>query len=109
MIRSGIDRAFPPFGSISADNNYIGFSTGFMRIVGHRLNISFDIDKDASWDTTMQMAQAGKLDVISTLVNTKERLQFSTYTPPFVNNPTIIINDDIKNGDIGSVKNLNGQ
>jgi ABC-type amino acid transport substrate-binding protein len=44
----GIDRAFPPFGSISQDDEYIGFSADFMRIIEHRLNIEFIIDKDAN-------------------------------------------------------------
>ncbi len=107
-VRLGIDRAFPPFGSITADNNYIGFSADFMRMLEHRLNVTFDIAKDASWGTTMEMAKAGQLDVISALVNTKQRSQFLTFTSPFVNNPTIIINDGIKNGYIGSLNNLKG-
>ena len=109
VIRLGIDRAFPPFGSITADNHYIGFSADFMRILEHRLNIKFDIAKDAPWGTTMEMAKAGELDVISALVNTKQRSQFLTFTPPFVNNPTIIINDGIKDGYIGSLKKLKGK
>ncbi len=51
----------------------------------------------------------GQLDVISTLVDTKERSQYLSFTPPFVNNPTIIVNDEIKNGYLGSLKSLNGK
>ncbi len=109
IIKLGIDREFPPFGSITVDGHYIGFSADFMKILEHRLNITFDIVKDASWGTTMQMAKTGQLDIVSALVETKERSQYLTFTPPFVNNPTIIINDGIKNGYIGSLNNLNGK
>ena len=73
VLRLGIDRSFPPFGSITSDNNYIGFSADFMRILEHRLNIKFNISKDTPWGETMEMAKTGQLDVISALVNTKQR------------------------------------
>ncbi len=109
VIKLGIDRAFPPFGSITDEGKYIGFSADFMKILEHRLNIRFDILKDVPWGETMQMAKAGQLDVVSALVKTKEREEFLTFTPPFSHNPTIIINNGIKNGYIGSLKKLNGK
>ena len=36
IIKLGIDRAFPPFGSITNDGNYIGFSADYMKILEHR-------------------------------------------------------------------------
>ncbi|MEB8432906.1 EAL domain-containing protein [Cocleimonas sp. KMM 6892] len=109
VIKLGIDRAFPPFGSITADGNYIGFSADYMRILEHRLNITFDIYKDAPWAKTMQLAKAGQVDMVSALVETRERSDYLTFTPPFVHNPTIIINNGIKNGYIGSLDNLRGK
>lgn len=108
-IRLGIDRAFPPFGSITKDHEYIGFSADIMRIVEHRLGITFDVAKDAPWNETMKMAKAGEIDMISALVNSKQRQQFLTFTSPYISNPTIIINDGEVNGYIGSLKNLKGK
>lgn len=51
----------------------------------------------------------GQLDIISILVDTKEGSQYLSFTPPFVNNPTIIVSDEIKNGYLGSLKSLNGK
>jgi diguanylate cyclase (GGDEF)-like protein len=109
IIRLGIDRAFPPFGSITSDNEYIGFSADFMRMIEYRLKIKFDIAKDAPWGKTMEMAEAGELDMISALVNTEARQQFLEFTEPYAHNPTIIINDGLNKGHLRSLKNLKGK
>ncbi|MEH6456332.1 MAG: EAL domain-containing protein [Cocleimonas sp.] len=108
-IKLGIDRAFPPFGSVTSYNEYIGFSADFMRIMEHRLNINFDIDHAATWNETMQMAKSGELDIVAALVNTKQRQGFLDFTQPYISNPTVIISDAINKGYIGSLENLNGQ
>ena len=105
-IHLGIDRAFPPFGSITENHEYIGFSADIMRIVEYRLGIEFNIEKDVPWNETMDMARAGKIDMISALVNSKQRQKFLEFTPAYITNPTIIINDGEANGYIGSLKNL---
>ncbi len=109
FIRLGIDRAFPPFGSITKNREYIGFSADIMRIIENRLHIRFKIFKDAPWDKTLEMARAGEIDMISALVDTTERRQFLNFTKPYIDNPTIIINNAIKHGYIGSIKNLEGK
>jgi len=83
VIKLGIDRAFPPFGSITDENEYIGFSADYMRFIEHRLNIKFDIYKDAPWNETMRLAKSGELDVVAALVNTKARQEFLNFSPPF--------------------------
>lgn len=108
-LKLGIDRAFPPFGSITSFDEYIGFSADIMRIIEHRLNINFDFNTTATWNETIQMARSGDLDIIAALVNTKQRQDFLAFTKPYVNNPTVIISDAINKGYIGSLENLNGK
>ena len=109
VVKLGIDRAFPPFGSITKDNEYVGFSADIMRMIEYRLGLKFDIKINAPWNETMQMARAGKIDMISALVNSKERQKFLNFSTSYIKNPTIIINDRQQNGYIGSLKNLNGK
>ncbi len=108
VIKLGIDRAFPPFGSINEENEYIGFSADMMKMIEHRLGLKFDIKIDAPWNKTMEMAKAGEIDMISALVHSNKREEFLSFSDPYIKNPTIIINDAEKNGYIGSLKNLNG-
>ena len=109
VLKMGIDRDFPPFGSITENNDYIGFSADFMRIIEHRLDINFNIYKESSWSETMALAKAGELDIVSALVNTKSRQSFLNFTTPFVENPTIIISDALTNGFVDSLDNLKGE
>lgn len=109
VIKLGIDRAFPPFGSISNEGDYMGFTADYMSIIERRLGITFDIAKNLSWGDTMSKAKSGKLDMIAGLVNTEERQEFLSFTEHYVNNPTIIINDSLRQGYIGNLSNLKGQ
>ncbi len=108
-LRLGIDRSFPPFGSITEDNNYIGFTADYMRMLEHRLGIKFNIAKDIPWKQTLELAREGKLDLIAGLVNTKQRQRFLDFTAPYVINPTIIISNVMKNDFVGSIANLAGK
>ena len=105
-LKIGIDRAFPPFGFVNENNEYVGFSADLMRVVEHRLNIDLVMDTSATWNETMQMAKSGELDLVSGLVNTELRQQFLNFTKPYISNPTVIINDAIHKGYIGSLDEL---
>ncbi len=105
-IKIGIDRAFPPFGYINENDEYVGFSADLMKIIEYRLKLRLKMDKTATWNETMQMAKAGELDLVSGLVDTKLRQQFLTFTKPYISNPTVIISDAIHKGYIGSLEKL---
>lgn len=108
-LKLGIDRAFPPFGSVTSFDEYIGFTADIMRTLEHRLDINFEFDTAATWNETMDMAKSGELDIVSALVNTKQRQEYLSFTKPYANNPTVIISDAINKGYIGSLDNLNGK
>jgi len=109
IVRLGIDRAFPPFGSISEDNKYIGFSADYMRLIEHRTGLKFDIEKDATWSETMEMAILGRLDMIAAVVKTEQRQQYVDFTQPYIKKHTVIVNVGKKHGYIGSIKYLKGK
>ena len=106
VVHLGIDRAFPPFGTITNNQQYIGFTADIMQMISYRLGFTFYIEKDAPWAETIEMAKSGRIDMIAALVNTPQRQEYLQFTPPFIKTPTIIINDGLKNGYIGSLENL---
>ncbi len=108
VIKLGIDRAFPPFGSINEKNEYIGFSADMMKMIEHRLGLKFDIEVHIPWGKTMEMAKKGEIDMISALVNSEQRQKFLIFSESYIKNPTIIISDAEENGYVGSLKKLNG-
>ncbi|PWQ95853.1 EAL domain-containing protein [Leucothrix arctica] len=108
-IRLGIDRAFPPFGTITEDNEYVGFTADWMRLVSEKLGIEFEIFKDSTWNETLSLAKSGKIDMIAGLVNTQERQAYLEFSKSYIETPTVIFNDGLKNGYIGTIKNLKGK
>lgn len=109
VIQLGIDRAFPPFGSITDDNKYIGFSADYIRIIEHRTGLKFRIEKNASWGETMELAILGKLDMLVGLVKTTERQQFLDFTDPYIQRNAVIVNVGKKHGYIGSLNYLSNK
>jgi len=109
IITLGIDRAFPPFGSINKDNEYVGFSADIMSMIEYRLGLKFDIKKNTPWNETIEMAKTGKIDMISALVDSKQRQEFLNFSKSYIKNPNIIISKTDKYGYIGSLKNLKGR
>ena len=108
-LKLGIDRAFPPFGSINSFDEYVGFSADIIRMIEHRLSINFEFDTTAIWNETIQMAKSGELDIVAAIVNTNERQEYLAFTKPYVSNPTVIISDAINKGYIGTLDNLKGK
>ncbi len=108
-IHLGIDHAFPPFGSITDEHEYIGFTADIMQLVAYRLGFTFYIEKDATWAETIEMAKKGQIDMIAALVNTPQRQKYLEFTRAYIKTPTIIINDSEKNGYIGSLDKLKGK
>ena len=106
-VNLGIDRAFPPFGSIDTNNEYVGFTADIMALIAKKLDIEFNVQKQSSWSETIDLAKQAKIDMIAGLVNTPERSKYLYFTSSYVNNPSIIVNDLDKNGYIGTLKNLN--
>ncbi|PWQ96332.1 EAL domain-containing protein [Leucothrix arctica] len=108
-IRLGIDRAFPPFGSIDKDNNYTGFTADIMALIAQKLDIEFDIKKQTPWSDTIKLAQQSEIDMVAGLVITPDRANYLHFTSSYIKNPSIIVNNLDKNGYIGNLKNLYGK
>ncbi len=108
-IKLGIDRAFPPFGSITEDNEYVGFTADWMNLISDKLGVKFKIFKDASWGETINLAKADDIDMIAGLVRTKARELYLQFSPAYINTPTVIFNDGLKDGYIASIKALKGK
>lgn len=108
VIRLGIDRSFPPFGSIDNDT-YIGFAADYMNLIAQRLGITFDIQKDTPWAETLEMARRQEIDMIAGMVSTEDRQAYLNFTPSYVSTASIIINDGHTNGYVGDLSKLRGK
>jgi diguanylate cyclase (GGDEF)-like protein/PAS domain S-box-containing protein len=108
VIRLGIDRNFAPYEWIDEKGAYQGLAADFMRLLEKRLGARFEIVKDKTWQETLDMAKRGEIDMIGAAVKTEAREHYLFFSPPYVSNPAIIINDD-RHGYIGSLERLAGK
>ncbi len=108
VIKLGIDRSFPPFGSIE-EGAYIGFAADFMDLIAQRLGITFDIQTEVPWAETLEMARRQEIDMIAGMVHTEAREAYLNFTPSYVTTASIIINDGHKNGYVGDLSMLRGK
>ena len=108
VIRVGIDHEFAPYEWLDEHNNFIGINADILHLLEKQLGVRFEIVKGANWQQTLDMAKAGKLDMLSDAVNTPERRTYLSFTEPFIQSPIVIINDG-RNGYIGDIRNLYGR
>lgn len=108
VIRVGMDPDYAPYEWIDKDGQYVGLAVDYLRRMEPVLGVRFEIVKGMSWAEAIEMTQRGELDLLSSIVKTPERSKFLTYSEPYRNLQTVII-DHGQGGFIGSLAQLAGQ
>ncbi|ABV37472.1 Signal transduction histidine kinase-like protein [Shewanella sediminis HAW-EB3] len=90
-IRLGIDQNYPPFDFIGDRGNYSGISADYLALINERLGTDMRVISGLNWTDVIAGAQSGDIDVISTIVETKERSAYLNFTRPYISFPTIFL------------------
>ncbi|NOR81050.1 MAG: diguanylate cyclase, partial [Methyloprofundus sp.] len=108
IIRLGVDRHFPPYEWLDKQNDYKGIAADFLHLIEQRVGIHFDIvSYKNSWNEILEGAQAGKIDMLSCLVSTKNREKYLNFSPAYINSSAVIIAEQSQ-GYINSLNQLSG-
>jgi polar amino acid transport system substrate-binding protein len=79
----GTSADYPPYESIDADGNFVGFDMDLIRAVAERLGVEVEI-QDMPFDSLIASVQEGKIDaVIAAMQATEERDQQVDFTIPY--------------------------
>ena len=84
----GTSADYPPYESIDADGNFVGFDMDLIRAVGEKLGVEVEI-QDMPFDSLIASVQEGKIDaVIAAMQATAERDAYyqpqpTYYQPPY--------------------------
>ncbi len=108
VIRVGIDRDFAPYEWINERGDFVGMNADILHILEGRLGVRFEVVKDKTWQQTLDMVKAGKLDMLTDAVSTPERRTYLNFTEPFIHSPIVIINDG-RQGYVGDIGHLYGK
>lgn len=79
----GTSADYPPYESIDADGNFVGFDMDLVRAIGEKLGVDVEI-QDMPFDTLIAAVQEGKIDaVIAAMQATAERDKMVDFTIPY--------------------------
>ena len=107
IYKIGTNAEYPPFESVDAAGNIVGFDVDLMNAIAESAGFDFEF-VNTRWDGIFVALQSGEFDaVISAATITDERSQIVDFSDPYFNAGQIIaipIGSDIK-----SVADLNGK
>ena len=79
----GTSADYPPYESIDADGNFVGYDMDLMRAVGEKLGVEVEF-QDMPFDTLIAAVQEGKIDaVIAAMQATPERDEMVDFSTPY--------------------------
>ncbi|MBE0496328.1 MAG: transporter substrate-binding domain-containing protein [Campylobacterales bacterium] len=80
-IRVGMDSAYAPYEWLD-NGHFVGMAVDYLHLMEQKLGVRFDIVKGKSWAEVIEMAKRGEIDLITSIVQTPERLKYFTFSPP---------------------------
>lgn len=93
-IRLAVDIDWSPFEYIDDDNHYVGMAAEYIALVGQKLGIEFEVEKEKPWSEVVAAVKSGELDVYSCVVSTVQRREYVNFTKPYLSFPMVIVTGD---------------
>jgi len=104
-IRVGMDSDYAPYEWLGADGHFVGMAVDYLHLMEQKLGVRFEIIKGKSWAEAIEMTKRGEIDLLTSIVQTPERLKHFTFSPPYRNTRTMIV-DNGQGHFIGDLKHL---
>ena len=104
-IRVGMDSAYAPYEWRDKKGHFVGMAVDYLRLIEQKLGVRFEIVQDKSWAEVLEMAKKGEIDMLTSIVQTPERLKYFTFSAPYRNTQTMIV-DNGQGEFVGDLKHL---
>ena len=85
------DATWPPIGFADAIGRYKGVAADYIKLIGRRLGVRFEIISDYSWNQMMGQIGSGKANGITCIVGEKEREKVLSFSNPYFVCPYVIV------------------
>lgn len=108
VIHLGYDGDYPPVEYMDQDGHYQGMSAEYIQLIAKTLGVTIKATKPQSWQETIELAEAGKLEILSAAARTPQREQYLIFTAPYLSFPMVIVTGP-EVSYIGSMKALAGK
>ncbi len=93
-IRLAVDIDWSPFEYVDDDSNYVGMAAEYITLVGQKLDIQFDVEKQKPWSEVVESVKKRELDMFSCVVATAQRREYADFTRPYLSFPMVIVTSD---------------
>ena len=90
QINLCIDPNWMPFEKIDLNGKYIGMTADYFDIFRETLNIDITLIPSKSWEDSIALAKRRQCDIMSLVMETKERKKYLNFTTPYVDIPLVI-------------------
>jgi len=108
FIRVGMDSEYAPYEWMNKDGTYVGMAVDYLHLIEKKFGIHFEMTKGKSWSEIVEMAQKGEIDILTSIVQTPERLNYFLFSEPYRDTQTMIV-DNGEGEFIGRLGNLSGK
>jgi PAS domain S-box-containing protein len=102
-IRVAYDGSLPPYSFVNDEGKIDGIAVEIMALLSERLGVSFTIYPNTNWNKLYTAAAKRKVDVVATMVDRPDRVEWFKFTKPYLTKSLVIItkedNTTIKNRD----------
>ncbi len=107
-IKVGMDSAYAPYEWMNQNGMYVGMAVDYLHLLEKKLGVHFEIVKEKSWSQIVEMGKKGEIDMITSIVQTPERLNYFVFSKPYNDTQTMIV-DRGEGAFIGSLENLSSR
>ncbi|MDD2383185.1 MAG: diguanylate cyclase [Sulfurospirillaceae bacterium] len=108
VIRVGMDSDYAPFEWLNEKGQYVGMAVDYLALIEKKVGVHFEIVKNISWTQAIEMTKKGEIDMLSSIVETPERLKDFIFSEPYRDIQTVIV-DNAEGDFIGTLKRLHGK
>ena len=108
VIRIGVDPGFVPFEFIGEDGEYKGIAADYVKIIGERTGLRFELVQAGTWPEVYELALAGEVDVLPAVGKTPHREERFLFSEPYYYFKRVIATRDDER-DILGIEDLYGQ
>nr|WP_298144467.1 EAL domain-containing protein [uncultured Pseudomonas sp.] len=91
VLRLGVDVSWPPFEFVNENGHYQGLAADYIALIETRLGVKAELAEQRNWSEVLELAKAGKLDLLPAVMATPERHAYLAFTRPYLDFPIVIL------------------
>jgi len=80
-----------PQEAFNEEGKYIGIVAEYLAYIEKQIPLKFEKIQTSTWAKSVELAQSGKIDVLSETVGNKEREKYLTFTSTYLRSPIILL------------------